>query len=225
MPSTPAYNTNLFPKRGDITGSNEQAFGKGKDVLNYIIGGIKANTIAAICNIAPGTSIIQYRFAPKIHHDLGGTPTLIIGNASNKLGEFSCVAMPLAYLKLFGCITRKDKVDAMMLYKLDFKNDALVNTDWHDSGTTYVGLLLPNFFILYFGQKPPTGDVMSDAVKLAFSKVGTGYETWCIFAEASIYSSLKIATVLSNAASEVNHDTLPLLLSSSANIGQEMGCS
>ena len=89
MSSTPTYYTELFPKRGDITGSNNQAFRKGEDVYSYLIGGIKANTIAAIETIAPGTSIIQYLFAPKIHHDLGGTPKMIIGNTSNKLGEFS----------------------------------------------------------------------------------------------------------------------------------------
>jgi len=76
---------------------------------------------------------------------------MIIGNASNKLGEFSCVIMPLASLKMFGCITKKDKVDGMTPYESDFKNNALVNTDWYKSGTTYVGLLLPSFFILYFG--------------------------------------------------------------------------
>ena len=113
MSSTPAYYTNLFPKRGDISVSNEQAFGKGKDVLNYIIGGIKANTIVAIGTIAPGTSIVQYLFAPKIHHDLGGTPKMIIGHASNKLGEFSCVAMPLSSFKLFGCVS-------VLCYQLEY---------------------------------------------------------------------------------------------------------
>ena len=136
MSSTPSYYTNLFPKREDISGSNEQAFRKGEDTLNYIIVGIKANTIAAVGTIAPGTSIIQYLFAPKIHQDLGGTPKMIIGNTSNKLGEFSCVAMTLASLKLVGCITQKDKVGAMMPYKSDFGNNDLVNTDWHNSGTT-----------------------------------------------------------------------------------------
>ena len=92
---------------------------------------------------------------------------MIIGNASNKLGEFSCVAVNLASLKLFGCITQKDKVDTMMPYKSDFENIDLINTDWHNSGKTYVGLLLPNFFILYFGQKPPTGHITSDDVKMA----------------------------------------------------------
>ena len=56
----------LFPKRGDIRGSNDQAFGKGKDVLDFVIGGIKLNTIGAIGTIALGTTIVQYLFAPKI---------------------------------------------------------------------------------------------------------------------------------------------------------------
>ena len=75
--------------------------------------------------------------------------------------------MPLASLKLFGCITVKDKVDGMMHHKLYFENNVLVNTDWYNSGTDYVGLLLLNFFILNFGQKPPAGDITSDDVKPA----------------------------------------------------------
>jgi hypothetical protein len=57
-----------------------QAFGKGKDVLSHFIRGIRANTIAAIGTVAPGTSNVQYLFAPKIHHDLGGAPKSIVGN-------------------------------------------------------------------------------------------------------------------------------------------------
>ena len=72
MSSPPTHYTDLTPKRGDITGSNDQAFGKGKNVLSYVIGGIKAKTIAAIGTCAPGSSIVQYLYAPRIHHDLGG---------------------------------------------------------------------------------------------------------------------------------------------------------
>jgi len=91
MSSTPTHYTNLYPKWGDISESNDQAFRKGKDVLAYVIGGIKAKTIESIGTVAPGSSIVQYLYAPTIHHDLGGKPKLIVGNASNKLGEFSCV--------------------------------------------------------------------------------------------------------------------------------------
>ena len=67
-------------------GSNDQAFGKGKDVFDFVIGGIKAITIVAVVTIAPGTTTVQYLFLPKIHYNLGGVPNMLIGNASNKLG-------------------------------------------------------------------------------------------------------------------------------------------
>ena len=104
MSSTPTYYTNLYPKQCNISGLNNQAFGKGKDVFSYLVGGIKAKTIATIGTLAPESSIVQYLYVPKIHHDLGGDPKLIVGNASNKLGEFSCVPIPLASLKLLACI-------------------------------------------------------------------------------------------------------------------------
>ena len=107
MSSTPTYYTALYPKRGDISGSNDQAFGKGKDVFSYLVGGIKTKTIAAIGTLSPVSSISQYLYAPKIHHDLGGEPKLIVGNASRKLWEFSCVYIPFASLKLFACIAEK----------------------------------------------------------------------------------------------------------------------
>jgi hypothetical protein len=43
-----------------------------------------------------------HRAQPLFHHDLDGIPKMIIGNAFNKLGEFSCVTMPLIAQKLFG---------------------------------------------------------------------------------------------------------------------------
>jgi len=129
MSTVPSLYTELFPKQRDITGSNNQAFGKGEDVFEYVIGGIKANTIAAVGTIALGTTIVQYLFAPKIQYNLGGAPKMLIGNASNKLGEVSCVALPLSTLKLFTCITKKEKANGIISHGADFKNDLLVNTD------------------------------------------------------------------------------------------------
>ena len=59
MSSPPSYYINLFLKRGDISGLKDQAYGKGKDVLPHLVGGTKANTIAAIGTLALGTSIVQ----------------------------------------------------------------------------------------------------------------------------------------------------------------------
>ena len=69
MSSTPTHYTDLYPKRGDISGSNDQAFRKGKDVLSYVTGGIKAKTITAIGTVAPGSSIV-HSYTP-----LGSTTT------------------------------------------------------------------------------------------------------------------------------------------------------
>ena len=38
MLSTPTHYTDLYPKQGGISGSNDQALGKGEDVLSYVIG-------------------------------------------------------------------------------------------------------------------------------------------------------------------------------------------
>ena len=176
-------------------------------MLSYVVGGIKAKTITAIGTVAPGSSIVQYLYAPRIHHDLGGEPKLIVGNASNKLGKFSCVYIPFASLKLFVCIADREKMNTLLKYLLDLENEALANTDWFDSpNNTYVCALLPNFFILYFGQKPPTGDIMSVDVKMEFAMLGKGYEAWCTGAEQAITSARKIATVLTNAGEAENYD-------------------
>ena len=152
MSSPPTHYTKLYPKRSEISGSNDQAYGKGKEVMAYIIGGIKAKTIAAIGTVAPGSSIVQYLHAPTIHHDLGGKPKLIVGNASNKLGEFICVYIPFSALRLFACIADERKLDTLLTYILHLENEALNNMDWYDSiNKKYVCALLPNFFILYFG--------------------------------------------------------------------------
>ena len=90
---------------------------------------------------------------------------------------------------------------------MDLENKALANTDWFDSpDKKCVCALLPNFFILYFGQKPPTGDIMSDNVKMAFTTIGTGYQTWCTLAGMAITSSCTIAMVLNNAAAAPGHN-------------------
>ncbi len=114
MSSPPTHYTKLYPKRSEILGLNNQAYGKGKEVMAYVIGGIKAKTIAAIGTFAPESSILQYLHAPRIHHVLGGKPKLIIRNASNKLGEFSCVFIPFAALKLFACIADERKLDTLL---------------------------------------------------------------------------------------------------------------
>ena len=57
-PTTSTF-TNLHPKRGDITGSPDQAFGTVPSLMDYVIGGIKGKAIVAIGMIAHSTRNIQ----------------------------------------------------------------------------------------------------------------------------------------------------------------------
>ena len=65
IPTGTTYVTS-FPKRNDIMGAPDQVF-KFDQFLDYLTGGIRAKTIAAIGIINPGSLCIQYLFAPQIH--------------------------------------------------------------------------------------------------------------------------------------------------------------
>jgi hypothetical protein len=184
MTSTTSYFTKSFPKRGDITGSPDQAFDMNsthKGYHDYILGGITAGTIAAIGTLSHESNNFIYLFAPQIHRDLGGKPLGIVGNTSNKMGEFSCVYMKLIDLKYFPyieSITTMDthlkhtKVTPLDLEHLKFTEDFKGFTD------PLRGTLLPMFFLIYFGQDIPQGSIASDEEKSALAKLGLGYGLW-----------------------------------------------
>ncbi len=115
MTSTTSYFTKSFPKRGDITGSPDQAFNTSstrKGYYNYILGGIIAGTIAAIGTLSHESNNFIFLLALQIHWDLGGKPLGIVGNASNKMGKFSCVYIKLTNLKYFPYIKSTTTMDA-----------------------------------------------------------------------------------------------------------------
>jgi hypothetical protein len=79
--------TASFPKRSDITGAPNQVF-QFNNFLEHLIGGIKANTVSAIGTINPRPLCTQYLYASQIHFNLASEPITLIGNSSNKMGEF-----------------------------------------------------------------------------------------------------------------------------------------
>ena len=88
MTSISTLYTKLLPKRPDISGTKDQAFGHRLNFLNYVVGAINAKNVAAIGMISPGNLLVQYLCGPKIHTGLAGTPLAIVGNTSNKFGYF-----------------------------------------------------------------------------------------------------------------------------------------
>jgi hypothetical protein len=47
-------------------------------------------------------------------------------------------------------------------------------------------VLFPNFFIVYFGQDFPKGNISSDNIKVNFAKLGAGYSLWISAAAEAI---------------------------------------
>jgi hypothetical protein len=144
--------------------------------MERLIGGIKANTISAIGTINPGSLCTQYLYAPQIHFNLAGKPIAFIGNASNKMGEFSLIKIDDMSIRLFPYIKDKVTMDVSLNHGDDLPKELLSETDWNDFEEPIVGTLIPNFFITYFGQDLPHGDISDDEIKAKHVRLGTGYE-------------------------------------------------
>ncbi len=164
-----------FPKRPDITGAPDQVF-KFNNFLDCLIGGIKANTISAIGTINPGSLCTQFLYTPQIHFNLAGNPIAFIGNSSNKMGKFSLIKIDVTSIHLFPYIKDKASMDASFNHGDNTPEDWLSKTDWKDFDEPIVGTLIPNFFITYFGQVLPHGNINDNDIKARLICLGTGYK-------------------------------------------------
>jgi hypothetical protein len=115
------------------------------------------------------------------HHDLSGAPTTIIGNSSNKNGEFSLVKIEIASFWLFPYIAPKNDFDPLLVHGQD--QDLM--EEWLGETSNLktfkepaVATLPPNFFIIYYGQKVPHSDIRTNKVKSKMMHLGTGYDLW-----------------------------------------------
>ena len=200
-----AYYTNLYPMRTDVTGTADQAYNlTSSKYFDHIIGGINAGTIAALGTLAPGSSTLTYMYAPRIHTDLSGAFIGFVANSSNKIGEFSCVFVGKEAFGLFPIINTKSEIvggpDAVSTVT-PIREGLLSDTDWSSMSDSneVVGRVFPNFFIIYFGQNIPRGDLGSDDVKMSIANMGPGYAAWVRAADYAINSIKDISTVFENA--------------------------
>ncbi len=116
----------LIPKRPDITGAPNQVF-KFDNFLDQLIGGIKGNTIATIGTISPGSLCIQYLHTPQIHYNLAGHPITLVGNSSNKEGEFRLIKINVTSICLFPYVKDKATMDSTLTHGDDFPKDLLTS--------------------------------------------------------------------------------------------------
>jgi hypothetical protein len=169
--------TASFPKRPDIMGAPNQVF-QFVNFLDCLIGGIKANTISAIGTINPGFLCTQVVYAPQIHFNLAGNPIAFIGNSSKKMGEFILIKIDVTSICLFPFIKDKATMDANLNHGDDMPLDLISKTNWKDFKVHTIGMLIPNFFITYFGQVLPRGDISDNKIKAKLIHLGTGYELY-----------------------------------------------
>jgi hypothetical protein len=185
MSTSATHYTKLYPKRGDLTSSAEQAYNLlPAKYFDHILGGIGAGTIAALGTVAValGSHNLSYIYAPQVHTDLSGNFIGFVGNTSNKIGEFSCVHIYKDAFGLFQIIDSNVNVEEAMpghsSTVTPIASDLLTNTNWKTLPDGTIGVLFPNFFIVYFGQDFPKGDISSEDIKMNFAKLDAGYSLW-----------------------------------------------
>ena len=138
--------TNSFPKRNNITEAPDQVF-KFDNFLDCLMSGIRANTIAAIGTINPGSLCLQYLFAPQIHYDLSGDSIAFIENSSNKKGKFRMIKINVESICAFAYIKDKATGTTNLIHGDDIPAEKLIDTNWKDFEDPIVGTLILNFFI------------------------------------------------------------------------------
>jgi hypothetical protein len=115
---------------------------------------IQTKTIAALGAVTPRSTTFQYLFDPKIHHDLTGNPTAIIGNSFNKQGEFSLVKVDIASFYLFPYHEPKRTFNTLLPQGDELTEEILDDaTHLKPFKEPIVATLIPNFFVIYYGQK------------------------------------------------------------------------
>jgi hypothetical protein len=210
MSTSATHYTKLYPKQSVLTGSLDQAYNLlPAKYFDHILGSIGAGTIAALGTVALGSYNLSFTYAPQVHTDLSGNFIGFVGNASNKIREFSCVHIHKDAFGLFQIIGYNVNVEEAMLGHSStvtpFALDLLTNTEWKNLSDTIIGVLFPNFFIVYFEQEFPKGDISLDNIKVNFAKLGTGYSLWISAAAEAIKKKEDIHEVLGAAAKNTSY--------------------
>jgi hypothetical protein len=190
-----------FPKRSDVIGSCEQVFGCGTVLHTTIVNSIKAGTVAAV-GFVSGSLETQFIYNPQVHTKLDGTPTSILGNASNVIGEFTLVSLSLESVFLFPYIIRKEEHHALSPGR-DIPKELLAVTTWYeDDDDTFVWTAVPNIFLIYFGQDIPLGRISLDSTKTAFTNLGPGYALWINLANGAIEDEEDVQKIIDSGTGE-----------------------
>jgi hypothetical protein len=171
--------TKLLPKHPEVTGTLNQVFSFAEDFGTTVLKLSQTKTITALGTVTPGSTMFQYLFNPMIHHDLAENPTTIIGSSSNKQGGLSLVKVDIASIRLFPYVGPEHTFNTLLPHG-DKLTEEILNdtTDLKSFDEPIIATLIPNFFVIYYGQKVPHGNITTVELKAKMIKLGTGYDLW-----------------------------------------------
>ena len=136
-----------IPKHTDITGLSTQV-SLYDNFIQAMIRGINNGMIATLGTINNGLLCFKYLFSPKVYRDLDGNPHFIIGNASDKIGEFSLLKIDLVSIKQFAYNGKHTCFPPGMTLGANLTAAHLANTTWALSVESVMTMVLPNFLPL-----------------------------------------------------------------------------
>ena len=93
-----------------------------------------------------------------------------------KKGKFSMIKVNVKSIRAFAYIKDKATWTPNLTHGEDIPAEKLVGTDWKDFKDPIVGTLIPNFFITYFCQDLPHGDINDEEIMAKLVCLGSGYE-------------------------------------------------
>ena len=164
------------PKHPEVDGSIVQICGE--PIRESTFNWIKAGNLAGIVGV-DFNGHLHYVWNPQIVNNLTGQPTKIIGNASNKKGEFSLIELNLGALKYFVLPMLKTQAPDGMHSGTTLTKVIYKDTKWQDNDEgTMVVSIIPKILPIFFGMDVPYGSLHEEDVAVLFSNLGTAYEAY-----------------------------------------------
>jgi hypothetical protein len=81
------------------------------------------------------------------------------------MGKFSLIKIDITSIRLFPYIKDKATMDDNLNHGDDLSKELLSKTYLNDFEEPIVGTLIHNFFVTYFGQDLPNGDINDKEIK------------------------------------------------------------
>jgi hypothetical protein len=139
------------------------------------------------------------------------------------MGKFSLIKINVTSIRPFLYIKDKVTMDVSLNHGDDLPKESLSKTDWNNFEEPIIGALIPNFFITYFGQDQPHGNISNDEIKAKRVHLCTGYKLWANTANDAVKKLDDILSVMEEINTpdsiknhfDPNQDTKSLPLSTS----------